>query len=918
MIIRISYWENGVWNMKKLMRGISLFLSAAMFVTVMDLRGFAQEVQAGNETQNPYYVDEEDKVYDVQEEEQESYVLMELEDQREASVKHFLMSDNSVRAVVYAQPVHYEEDGKWENIDNSLQYQEESENYINTANDFQVRFAEETGMEEFIQIRQGEYGLDWKYADAESRVATPAPTVVPDEEVGEAIDESSSSSAEQPESTETPMPTQAPVESEPEDVESASEAERSEAVGEPGVLTDGIMEMNEPEIPSEEAPEPDVETSASPEETPLPEETPVPEATSEATSSPEPSLPSDAEETPPVEEVPDETEPTASPSSSPLPSVLPSPSAVPEIKQGVLNKTPLVILDATAAALNSFETDGVQTIEDVVELGMQSNAVNVAYQNALDNTDFKYQLAGKSLKENIVVYERQTQYVYPFELETHNLELIYDEEANEIRAVDPQNKETVFIIPSPVMFDDAGQSSTAVSYSLERTEENVYRFTVTADSTWINSEERVFPVSIDPAIATTTRQSVRTTMVASRVPNENCSDRYEWFVGTSDFYYGECWALLDFDLPTLNPSDIVIDAQMSLILRERSFSDTSRDLQVNAHAVTSDWERESVTWNTKPSYDPIVYDYDLVRTTDPEVGYTQKLFNITKAVRRWYDGTAENHGILLKPQTNTLINTGQFIPERYNDYPSGYYPYVVVTYRNNKGIEPYWNYTSASAGTAGDLSVNDFTGNAVLTHTDAATSGLLMPISVSHVYNGYLAGEDFTGEANFTDKLKPFAGYGWKLNLYQMVRPSSLYGLSGESAEKWPYVYTDGDGTEHYFMETDDGTIKDEDGLNLELKTVSGGYTIEDDQGNRMTFDSKGNLTKIQDANGNTASLTYSGDLITKVTDGAGHSITLENDGTHLTKITDPAGKSTTYTYSSGLLTRITYPDGTYSEYAYD
>ena len=145
-----------------------------------------------------------------------------------------------------------------------------------------------------------------------------------------------------------------------------------------------------------------------------------------------------------------------------------------------------------------------------------------------------------------------------------------------------------------------------------------------------------------------------------------------------------------------------------------------------------------------------------------------------------------------------------------------------------------------------------------------------------------------------------------------------VYGLSGDYQTKWPYVYTDGDGTEHYFMKTGDGKYKDEDGLGLELKTISGGYTIGDDKGGLMTFDSKGNLTKIQDANGNTASLTYSNGFITQITDGAGHVIKLENNGTNLTKVTDPSGKATTYTYSGGLLTRITYPDGTHSDYAYD
>lgn len=46
-------------------------------------------------------------------------VLCELEGEREEKVKHFLMSDHSVQAVLYSEPVHYQEDGEWKDIDNT-------------------------------------------------------------------------------------------------------------------------------------------------------------------------------------------------------------------------------------------------------------------------------------------------------------------------------------------------------------------------------------------------------------------------------------------------------------------------------------------------------------------------------------------------------------------------------------------------------------------------------------------------------------------------------------------------------------------------------------------------------------------------------------------------------------------------------
>lgn len=150
--------------MRKSMRFIAGFMSAVMLVNMIDLQVFANEA---GDADGLYYIADADKTYDITPDEEPDYIVAELEEQREESTKQFLMSDHSVRAVVYAQPVHYMEDGKWEDIDNTLRYEGQTLDavggYVNTANDFQVRFAEETGLDTFISIRQGDYGMEWRY-----------------------------------------------------------------------------------------------------------------------------------------------------------------------------------------------------------------------------------------------------------------------------------------------------------------------------------------------------------------------------------------------------------------------------------------------------------------------------------------------------------------------------------------------------------------------------------------------------------------------------------------------------------------------------------------------------------------------------------------------------------------------------------
>ena len=76
--------------------------------------------------------------------------------------------------------------------------------------------------------------------------------------------------------------------------------------------------------------------------------------------------------------------------------------------------------------------------------------------------------------------------------------------------------------------------------------------------------------------------------------------------------------------------------------------------------------------------------------------------------------------------------------------------------------------------------------------SDASTASGYAPASVQHVYNGYMAGDKYS-------KTTPYVGRGWRLNIQQTLLPSSEYGLTGTSKDNYPYVYTDEDGTEHYF-----------------------------------------------------------------------------------------------------------------------
>jgi len=541
---------------------------------------------------------------------------------------------------------------------------------------------------------------------------------------------------------------------------------------------------------------------------------------------------------------------------------------------------------------------------------IEKTDAGITYSEIEQGIDLQYLLSGTNIKENILVKQPRGDYSFPFSLKLKNLEAKTNEDGS-ISIYDPKTDALKYNIPAPYMFDAKGVNFNAVKYELTKSKKE-YTLTVVADTDIVNS--LAFPVTIDPMITTELDQSaISCTYVDQKHTTANRNEELELLIGNDSYYYGSARTYVKFTLPTLNKGDMVVDAKLNMCQYSQSFYATGvDDLQINAYTVNGSWSPSTLTWGSQPSYNSTVQDYDYVtRSAD------WKSWNITKAVKDWYDGDVANNGIMLRANNEssswaTYGAYGRFWSDKYNS-TEGLYPHISINYRNNKGLEDYWTYHNVSAGSAGTAYINDYTGNLVMIHDDVTSGSNLMPVTIQHVYNGYMAGYKFTD-------MQPFIGHGWRLNIERTVRDSSDYGLSGSAHTTYPYVYTDGDGTEHYFIKNDDGSLTDEDGLGLTLVKNTSSYTIKDKKDNVMTFNSSGNLSSMKDVNGNTMTITYSGNQITKVTDGGGNVITLTEStsgSNYLSYMTDAAGRKTTFIFTDGLLMEVRYPDGSSSTYTY-
>ena len=451
-----------------------------------------------------------------------------------------------------------------------------------------------------------------------------------------------------------------------------------------------------------------------------------------------------------------------------------------------------------------------------------------------------------------------------FKLETEGLKLSWDEESGLV--VFDTDSEKIYNIPAPTLMDNEGQEG-MVQVSLEEMKSG-YRLIYEPDPEFM--ESAAYPVVLDPAVRTYNQDYAITDMyVCSKYPNTNYSNKDRVYAqkteyqGVKDIRYG---LVKVTSLPPIGSNHFVTNA--SLYMQTVNVSGTNPHLYLRE--MMDDWPVATTTWNNLPPYSDIIQDYISLHT-----GWNS--FNITGPVKKWYQDENKNKGVLITTWEGYCI--GAFYGS--NSGVSGK-PYLKVEYASLAGLEDYMTYDTVSAEKAGTGYVSLVNGNLVFTHSDTQMNGARMPVSVTHVYNSCDA-----------DKNDYYCGYGWRTNFHQTLHKELLDSVTY-------YVYTDGDGTEHWFKSAGSGKYKDESGLSMEL-TVSGNSTIiRDKADNVLTFPL---VTGTPTATQPTTKV-----LVTAITDACGNTIEVTATGMKITKLKDAAGRETNLEYTNNLLTRIKAP----------
>jgi hypothetical protein len=321
------------------------------------------------------------------------------------------------------------------------------------------------------------------------------------------------------------------------------------------------------------------------------------------------------------------------------------------------------------------------------------------YRNVLPGVDLIYEAKASGVKESFVVSSPQAARPLSFAMETSPGLSVKQLPTGEIELAQPQGR-VVAALETPTMYERArgpAAASEAISYRLTRLAAGDHRLEVIPEHQWLASQDRSWPVVIDP---TTTFTPTRDCWIG------NGSDSNSSYCGAGSNYVRVGYngsdkrrSLLKFDLSALPIDAYISDADLALYL-DASKTTTGNGADYVARRIKSTWT-SAVTWNkydgttawTTPGGDFGTVDAGRTTLTGSTSGY--KHFDATWLVRDWRDGTYPNHGFILKQDSpENVNNVVQFYSSNSSD--PARLPKLSVTYGSGSINVASWSRSEAT------------------------------------------------------------------------------------------------------------------------------------------------------------------------------------------------------------------------------
>jgi len=320
----------------------------------------------------------------------------------------------------------------------------------------------------------------------------------------------------------------------------------------------------------------------------------------------------------------------------------------------------------------------------------------VIYKNVLQNVDLVYYISSSNLKEEFHINEKSdvTSFIYNVKTDLkaektdHDLIIFRDELGNDIMT-----------FQNPYMYDSAEQSGITFNteITLEETNDG-YKINYQLDEEWLNSDDRVYPIIVDPYI---TNSATQTNILDTYVHVGDAASHNH--VNADRLYIGKretiSRAFMNWgSLPTINGT--ITSAAIDF----NYFKGTSTWGGINIYSVNSSWNSYTITWDNHHNL-----GYNLLhQNVGPTLrnGYQNFFLDVTGLVQGWYynnsNGSNNRNGFMVG-YTNESYNDYNAIVSSDGSSGSSYWPTLKIWYEESVPTGTYeglgWAYPVNTAYT---------------------------------------------------------------------------------------------------------------------------------------------------------------------------------------------------------------------------
>lgn len=335
----------------------------------------------------------------------------------------------------------------------------------------------------------------------------------------------------------------------------------------------------------------------------------------------------------------------------------------------------------------SWGIQNVNAVEGVInnsptESPLKNLTSEITYANVFANSTLKYTLSSYSLMEELIFNDVPNYDNVIYNVTCNNLKARV--ESNEVVFyTDNEEEKEIFKFSVPFMYDSSEepQINMNVGVSLEETETG-YKITHNFDMDWLKSEDRVYPIVLDPVVTSYQNYSnIEDTHTNSGSPNTNFVNNPYLQIGKIN---GTNYVFVKItNLPNIPSGATINSASLGLYLNYGSSSWGA----LSIHELRNSWNSFNLTWNnqgTLVNNAPVLANGIYPSATG---GYYKYNIDVTSTYRKWYSGTLGNYGFMLRYQDVNYNDCNWIYSSDNLGIGSSYLPAITVNY--TEGGDPY-------------------------------------------------------------------------------------------------------------------------------------------------------------------------------------------------------------------------------------